>query len=301
MYPKLRFSAHETESSLNLPISFESSGLRIFAFTLHWYGIVVVASAWIGAEIATWLAARDGREPGHVWRGLIWVSLFGIAGARLWYVLFPPDSVVANGLTAGWLLSHFFDLNQGAIAVWTGGTGLIGGIVGGVIGLAIYARRNDLPLLPWLDIAAVALALAQAIGRWANAASLDLYGPPTDLLWGVLVSAEEQRVGMYRDLSQFPLNSTRFHPVYAYESFLMVVVFAALLVAFLRYRDQLKLGDIALLYVALYGMSGGNERSARDGDTRQLRRGQLAARGRVQRRACLGAHAWRPRPESKAP
>jgi phosphatidylglycerol:prolipoprotein diacylglycerol transferase len=238
---------------LNLPISFESSGLRIFAFTLHWYGIVVVASAWIGAEVATWLAARDERDPGHVWRGLIWVSLFGIAGARLWYVLFPPDSVVANGLTAGWLLSHFFDLNQGAIAVWTGGTGLIGGIVGGVIGLAIYTRRNVLPLLPWLDIAAVALALAQAIGRWANAASLDLYGAPTDLPWGVLVSAEEQRVGMYRDLSQFPLSSTRFHPVYAYESFLMVVVFVVLLVAFLRNRDRLKHGDIALLYVALYG------------------------------------------------
>jgi phosphatidylglycerol:prolipoprotein diacylglycerol transferase len=238
---------------LNVPISFESSGLRIFAFTLHWYGIVVVASAWIAAEVATWLAARDDRESGHVWRAMIWVSLSGIAGARLWYVLFPPDSVVANGLTAGWLLSHFFDLNQGAIAVWTGGTGLIGGIIGGVVGLALYARRNHLPLLPWLDIASVALALAQSIGRWANAASLDLYGPPTDLPWGVLVSAEEQRVGMYRDLSQFPLNSTRFHPVYAYESFWMFVVFVALLVAFLRYRDRLKFGDIALLYAVLYG------------------------------------------------
>jgi hypothetical protein len=43
VYPTQRFGAHKTESSLNVPISFESSGLRIFAFTLHWYGIVVVA------------------------------------------------------------------------------------------------------------------------------------------------------------------------------------------------------------------------------------------------------------------
>jgi phosphatidylglycerol---prolipoprotein diacylglyceryl transferase len=231
----------------------DDQGIHIFAFTLHWYGIILVASAWIAAEVASWLAARDSREAEHVWRGLIWVSLGALIGARLWFVLFPPDSVVANGRTASWFLTHFFDLNQGVIAVWTGGLGLIGGIVGGLLGLLIYARRNRLAALPWLDIAAVALSLGQAIGRWAEATTQELYGPVTDLPWGMLVNDASKRVAPYTDLARYPLETIRFHPVFAYESLWSLLVFVVLLVAFLRYRGRLRAGHIALLYVALYG------------------------------------------------
>src|SRR5262245_8674295 len=134
----------------NTTMTIDNAGIHIFAFTLNWYGIILVVSAGIAADVATWLAARDGREPEHVWRGMVWVSIFGLVGARLWFVLFPPDSVVANGRTTEWLLTHFFDINQGAIAVWTGGLGLIGGILGGTFGLVRYARRHKLPILPWL-------------------------------------------------------------------------------------------------------------------------------------------------------
>src|SRR4051794_37398581 len=115
--------------------------MNVLASMLHPYGIIVAASIWIAAEVATLLAARDGRNPGEVWRGLIWISIGGIVGARMWFVLFPPDSVVANGGTANWFLTHFFDLNQGAVAVWTGGLGIIGGLIGGGLVLRIYARR----------------------------------------------------------------------------------------------------------------------------------------------------------------
>src|SRR5450631_2025772 len=122
-------------------------GLEIFGVTVRWYGLIIVIS--------------------------------GLIGARLWYILFPPQSVVANGLTTAWFFRHFFDLNQGAVAVWSGGLGMIGGIVGGTLALLMYARRQHLPALPWLDIAAIALALAQALGRWGNAANQELYGPTT--------------------------------------------------------------------------------------------------------------------------
>ncbi len=235
-----------------IPLSVDSAGIHVFAFTLHWYGILVVVSTWIAVEVATWLAARDGRDPEHIWRGLVWVALGGLIGARLWFVLFPPDSMVAIGRTPDWFLSHIFDLNQGVIAVWTGGLGLIGGLAGGALGMAIYTRRRGLLLLPWLDIAAVALPLAQAIGRWGNAASQDLYGPPTTLPWGVLIDAAEQRVGPYTDLVRYPLATTRFHPVYLYESLWMTLVFVLLLTLFRRYRSRFAPGWFALLYVALY-------------------------------------------------
>jgi len=232
----------------------DDKGLHIFALTLNWYGIIVVAAAWIAAEVARWLAKRDGRYPAHVWRGLVWVSLLGLIGARLWFVLFPPESVATSGRTAGWFLTHFFDLNQGVLAAWSGGLGLFGGMLGGTLGLVIYARRSKLPVLPWLDIAAIALALGQAIGRWANGATQDLYGPVTNLPWGMLVDYESQRVAPYTDLARYPLQTTRFHPLWLYESLWLVVVFVALLVAFLRYRDRLLTGDMTLVYLMLYGI-----------------------------------------------
>ena len=233
----------------------DDKGIHIFALTLNWYGVIVVAAVWIAAEAARQLAKRDGRDPVYVWRGLIWVSIGGLIGARLWFVLFPPESVAASGRTASWFLTHFFDLNQGVLAAWSGGLGLFGGLIGGALGLVIYTRRNKLPTLPWLDIATVALALGQAIGRWANGATQDLYGPITNLPWGMLVDYEAQRVAPYTDLARYPLQTTRFHPLWLYESLWMVVVFGVLLVAFMRYRDRLLMGDITLVYLMLYSLA----------------------------------------------
>jgi phosphatidylglycerol---prolipoprotein diacylglyceryl transferase len=232
----------------------DATGIHLFALIFPWYGIIVVAAAWIAAELAAWIAKRTGRHPEHVWRGLIWVSVFGLIGARLWFVLFPPDSVVVNGLTAGWLMTHAFDLNQGAIAVWTGGLGIMGGMLGGALGLLIYTKRNKLPILPWLDIAAIALPLAQTIGRLGNFINQDLYGPVTTLPWGMLVDKESQRVGPYTDLARYPLEVTRFHPVWLYEMIGTALIFGLLMLIFLRYRQRMRFGMFALLYLVLYGV-----------------------------------------------
>jgi phosphatidylglycerol:prolipoprotein diacylglycerol transferase len=234
-------------------LSIDNAGIHVLAFTLHWYGIVVVLGVWIAAETAARLAAREGRDPGLIWPGLLRVGVAGLLGARLWYALFPPESVVANGFTAGWFLTHFFDFNHGVIALWTGGLGLIGGVIGGVLGLAFFAKRRGLPILPWLDIAAVALPLGQAIGRLGSAFNQELYGPVTDLFWGILIDNPDQRVGPYTDLARYPLQSTRFHPLYGYESLWTALVFAVLLVIFLRYRSRLRAGDMALLAVTYGG------------------------------------------------
>ena len=230
------------------------TGIQILGFTIGWYGIIVVAGACFGAVIAAWAARQDGKDGEHVWRALPSIVLCGLVGARLWFILLPPTSIVDNGRTAGWFLSHFFDLNQGAVALWTGGLGLIGGIAGGIFALWRYTRHHYLPLLPWLDIGVLGLCAGQIIARWGNAANQDLYGPPTGLPWGVLITNEAQRVGIYTDLTQYPLASTRFHPVYLYESLWTLIIFLVLLWLFLRQRDRLRAGDLTLLYIILYGV-----------------------------------------------
>lgn len=230
-----------------------SGYFQLFGLWLPWYGPLLVLATFAGIETAARLAKRAGRDPEHVWRAMLWIVPLAVVGARLWFVLFPPESVTALGRTAGWMLTHLFDLNQGAIAVWSGGLGILGAIPGGLLGLALYARRNRQPLLPWLDIAAVGLALGQTIGRLGNAANQDLYGPPTGLPWGLPITEAVQRVGSYTDLARYPLDSTFFHPVWFYEMLLTSLIFVALLI--MLSRGRARPGTVALVYLAAY--SGG--------------------------------------------
>ena len=107
-------------------LTVDLQGVHFFALVFHWYAILTIVGAWASVEVASRLAARIGQNGENAWRGLLWVAGYGLIGARAWFVLFPPTSYVDNGLTAGWLLTHFFDLNQGAIGAeheikWIGG------------------------------------------------------------------------------------------------------------------------------------------------------------------------------------
>jgi phosphatidylglycerol---prolipoprotein diacylglyceryl transferase len=224
-------------------IELDNTGIKLFALTIYWSSIFAVLGVWIGAELATRLAIRKGYAPIHVWRGLLWVIPFALIFGRLWFILFPPASYVNNGLTAQWLLTHFFDVNQGGIAVWAGGLGFFGALIGGVLGLYVYTRRNQLPFLAWLDLATLTLPLAQAIGRIGNGIRQDLYGTVTDLPWGILINSEEQRVAPYTDLTRYPLTTTQFHPTFLYEALVLLIIFVVLCILHGRVRT----GDTALL------------------------------------------------------
>lgn len=218
---------------------------------IRYYGIIIVFAMLVGAWIAARLAKRDGRDPDHIWGALTWAIIPAIVLARLWFVLFPPVSVVEQGMDTAWFLQNFFNVQNGAIAIWSGGLSIFGAVIGGFLGSYIYIRRNKLPLAPWLDIAAVALPVGQAIGRLANYVNQELYGSVTNLPWGISIDSSH-RVTPFKSLVDFPVATTRFHPLFLYEALWSVLAFIVLLNLFLRYRKTLRYGDIFLVYVMQY-------------------------------------------------
>lgn len=218
---------------------------------IRYYGIIIVAAMLVAAWVAARLAKRDGRDPDHVWGALTWAIIPAIVLARLWFILTPPNSVVAQGMDTAWFLQHFFDLQNGAVAIWSGGLSIFGAVIGGFLGAYVYVRRNKLPLAPWLDIAGVALPLGQAIGRWANFVNQELYGTVTSLPWGITIDATH-RIAPYKSLVDFPAATTKFHPLFLYESLWNLLAFIVLLNIFQRSRRALRYGDIFLLYVMQY-------------------------------------------------
>jgi phosphatidylglycerol:prolipoprotein diacylglycerol transferase len=237
-----------------------SPTLNIGPLVIHLYGVIIVLGAIAGAYAATFEARRRGEDPEHVWNGLVWCLIAGILGARLYHVVSTPQ-----GTDIG--LQYYFVTNPfetvrvlglsipfpTALMIWKGGLGIFGGIAGGAIAVVIYAWRNQLSLARWLDIGAPALILAQAIGRWGNFINQELYGPPTTLPWGIPIDAQH-RIPPFSDLTRYPLESTRFHPTFLYESLWNLALFIALMLIGRRYQERLKDGDILSLYLIGYGL-----------------------------------------------
>lgn len=249
-------------------MEFQSEFLVLFdRLQIRYYGIIIVTAMIIAAVVAARLARRDGRDPDHVWGGLTWAIIPGIIGARLWFILFPPAVLCPPVLQSGqvcqdtaFYLQNFFDLQQGAIAIWSGGLSIFGAVLGGALGAYLYIRVNKLPLAPWLDIAAIALPLGQAIGRWANWVNQELYGTITTLPWGIQIDAAN-RVPVYVEAGKPTIQSmidypttTLFHPLFLYESLWSLAAFFILLWLFLNRRKRFLPGDFMLLFIMQYSV-----------------------------------------------
>ena len=220
-------------------------GLDIGPLTFHWYGLIIVTGVLLAAALVAWMAKRDDdKDPDHVWDAIIWIVILAVIGARLWHVLFPSISSVEAGRTAQWYLTHPFDLHDGIFVVWSGGLSIFGAVIGGALGVVLYARRHKLDMLSWLDIAAISVPLGQAIGRWGNYVNEELYGKPTDLPWGLAVTNPPPEYA----------NSTHFHPLFLYESLWNLLACGVLVFVWLRYRNRFKKGDFVLLYMIAYGI-----------------------------------------------
>ncbi len=237
-----------------------SPSFNLGPLSVHFYGIIIVAGALVGGYVATIEARRRGEEPEHVWNALTWCLIGGILGARLYHVLSSPQGdvvgfqfyFVTNPFESIRIFGAFIPFPT-ALMIWNGGLGIFGGLAGGVLALAIYAWRNNLSILCWLDIAAPGLILAQAIGRWGNYINQELYGPPTTLPWGIRIDAE-YRLPQFADLSRYPVQTTLFHPVFLYESLWNLAAFIALMLIGRRFKNRLVNGDIVSLYLILYGL-----------------------------------------------
>jgi phosphatidylglycerol:prolipoprotein diacylglycerol transferase len=216
------------------PIAF-----RLGPLSVHWYGIIIAAAVLLAGALGTVEARRRGEDPEHGWSMLLPVLVLGVIGARIYHVIHQWDYYAANPA----LIPQ----------VWLGGLAITGAVVGGMLGVWLYTRANRLSTLRWFDIFATAVLLGQAIGRLGNFANQELYGPPTELPWGIPIDAAH-RIGEWMNLAQYPVETTRFHPLFAYEAVLNLVGLGLILWIARRFAHRLYDGDIFLTYLMWYGV-----------------------------------------------
>ncbi len=226
------------------PVAFQLGPIAV-----HWYGIIIAAAVLAGGVIGTVEARRRGEDPERGWNMLMLVIVTSVIAARAYHVIHEWS-----------YYSQHLDLIP---QVWRGGIGIPGAIAGGAFGIWLYTRRAHLNTARWLDIFAPALLLGQAIGRLGNYVNQELYGPPLQqcgtghflpcFQFGIPIDAAHRIDTPWTNLAQFPVDTTRFVPMFAYEAILNLIGMVVLLYVARRFARRLYDGDVALMYIVWYG------------------------------------------------
>lgn len=211
-------------------------------FTLRWYGVIVMIGVIVGSLFAERELKRRGENSDRIWDALVWILPIGIIGSRLWFVV--------NAILGG--NRSYLENPASIFRIWEGGLHIFGGFLFGAIALLLFLRRNNLDPWLFLDAAGPAVLIGQGIGRIANFINQELYGPPTTLPWGIPIEPQH-RLAQYSNLGQYPFETTRFHPTFAYEMLWNFAAAGFLLWLARRYEKDLKPGTLFAGWLLLAG------------------------------------------------
>jgi phosphatidylglycerol:prolipoprotein diacylglycerol transferase len=218
------------------------TGFSIGPLTIRFYGLLIMIGVLAALALATRQALLRNKDPDFIYDAFPWVLIAGVVGARIWHILTPPQSMVDQGVTTRYYLTHL----EEAVAVWKGGLGIYGAVLGGGAALLIYTTVKGRSFWVWADILAPGVALAQAVGRWGNFINQEVYGLPTSLPWAIYIDPQHRYPGFQ--------DQAFYHPLFLYESLWSLVNMGVLLWLSRNKGDQLREGSLFLLYVVIYGI-----------------------------------------------
>ena len=199
---------------------------------IYWYSITMFLGVIVGIIVAYIEIKRKKINLSNFSDMAFYAILFGFLGARIYYVLFNLDFYLSNPIEI--------------IKVWNGGLAIHGGIIGAVIAIYVYCKKNKLVFIEMLDICAPAIVIGQVIGRWGNFFNSEAHG-------GIVTKSFLESMhlpnfiinGMY-------INGNYYHPTFLYESILNLICFIVLM--FLRRNKDIKIGVMTGIYLIWYGI-----------------------------------------------
>ncbi len=203
----------------------------IAGINIKWYSVLIL----VGALLAIILIIREGTKHRYpkdfIFNLLFWGIIFGIIGARLYYVLFNLN-----------LYSNIVDVFK----VWEGGLAIHGGLILGIITIIIYCKKYHIRSIRMTDFIVPGLILAQAIGRWGNFFNQEAHGVATSIL-------ELQKLHIPNFIIEgMNIGGIYYQPTFLYESLWCLLGFIILLV--IRRLKYTKVGQPTAFYLMWYSL-----------------------------------------------
>lgn len=199
---------------------------------IYWYSIMIFLGLLVGGTIIMKEAKRNKLSDDFMTNLILFLIVFAVIGARLYYVAFNWS----------YYSSNLIDI----IKIWEGGLAIHGGIIFGVIFLIIYSKKYKVDTFRLMDIIVPGLIIGQAIGRWGNFFNGEAHG-------GVVTLEYLQSLHLPQFIIDgMHINSLYYHPTFLYESLWCLLGFIFLML--IRRRKYQKVGQTTALYLIWYGI-----------------------------------------------
>ena len=196
----------------------------LFGF-LPIYGVLITVAIALGV----WLCSRREKEMGLPTEISLDLALravpAAVIGARLYYVAFQWPNYARDPIRI--------------LYIWEGGLAIYGAVIGGAVAAALLAKRKKVAFSKLADLAAPALILGQAIGRWGNFFNGEAYGYAIENPAWQFFPAAVQVAGQWHMATFF------------YESMWDLIGFLFL---WLKRKKAGKDGNLFLMYLMWYGL-----------------------------------------------
>lgn len=199
------------------PVAFQIGNYKIY-----WYGIIIAVGMVLAMLYAFKTADRFEINKDKLFNCVIVGLIFGVIGARLYYVFFEWDRYAGD-------LLKIIQIHDGGLAIY-------GGIIGALASGCLVAKLQKQKIMNILDLVALGFLIGQGIGRWGNFMNQEAFGTPTDLPWR-MVSENTGGVGV--------------HPCFLYESIWCLLGFVIL--HFVSKKFYKYHGQIFFMYMVWYG------------------------------------------------
>ena len=228
---------------LGITIEYLQNHITIFGFSIAFYGIIIGIGMLLGITLAARDAERRGIGEDTIYDFALLGIVFGVIGARLYYVFFQWDNYRGN-------LLEILNLRAGGLAIY-------GGVIGGILSLMFYCKRKKQNFLNLADSLILGVLVGQILGRWGNFFNAEAFGRYTDSLFAMqlrrdIVNPIMIDSALLQHLVRVNgVDYIQVHPTFLYES----VWNLCLLLFLLWYRPKKRFtGEIFFLYLGGYGL-----------------------------------------------
>ncbi|HEY0868558.1 MAG TPA: prolipoprotein diacylglyceryl transferase [Fimbriimonas sp.] len=198
---------------------------RIGNFEVPSFGVMMVLAFLAGMWIATVRAQRYGITKQQIQDASFWALLAGILGARIVFIVQE--------------IPYYLEHPDQLLTLRFQGLTSFGGLIFGALAVMVWCRRNRVPVLNMLDVAAPGFLIGHVIGRFGCLLNGCCFGSacPPDTPWAITVSGSPYL----------------HHPAQVYDALMNAVVLGLLLL--LERRNALRLGEMTGLTLALHGLT----------------------------------------------
>ena len=199
---------------------------------IYWYSLFIFFGILVATFVILKECKRQNINEDFIVNLIFYTVIFGLIGARLYYVCFNLD--------------YYLKYPLEILEIWNGGLAIHGGIIAGLLCVFIYCKKYNAKLLKLLDIVVVGLIIGQAIGRWGNFFNQEAYGAITTLENLQKLGIPDFIIdGMY-------IGGAYRQPAFLYESIWCLAGFIALLIV--RHYRYLKTGQLTGVYLIWYSV-----------------------------------------------